>query len=144
MQNLLKITKLDAGTIILEKSLEHVSELAENVKQHFLFRAQREGKEICLSGSGEITLLCDRTWIIEAISNLVKNALDHTEKGSFVRIEWQAFASVVQITIKDNGCGIHPERFAPYFQTVLSKPVFQGYTRNRSWSAVSKSDCGSP
>ena len=33
-------------------------------------------------------------------------------------------------------------RFAPYFQTVLSKPVFQGYTRNRSWSAVSKSDCG--
>ncbi len=125
VQNLLKITKLDAGTIILEKSLEHVSELAENVKQHFLFRAQREGKEICLSGSGEITLLCDRTWIIEAISNLVKNALDHTEKGSFVRIEWQAFASVVQITIKDNGCGIHPEDlhhiFKRFYRSRFSK-----------------------
>nr|WP_330417957.1 HAMP domain-containing sensor histidine kinase [Enterocloster bolteae] len=125
VQNLLKITKLDAGTIILEKSLEHVSELAENVKQHFLFRAQREGKEICLSGSGEITLLCDRTWIIEAVSNLVKNALDHTEKGSFVRIEWQAFASVVQITIKDNGCGIHPEDlhhiFKRFYRSRFSK-----------------------
>ena len=125
VQNLLKITKLDAGTIILEKSLEHVSELAENVKQHFLFRAQREGKEICLSGSGEITLLCDRTWIIEAVSNLVKNALDHTEKGSFVRIEWQTFASVVQITIKDNGCGIHPEDlhhiFKRFYRSRFSK-----------------------
>ena len=113
VQNLLKITKLDAGTIILEKSLEHVSELAENVKQHFMFRAQREGKEICLSGSGEITLLC------------VKNALDHTEKGSFVRIEWQAFASVVQITIKDNGCGIHPEDlhhiFKRFYRSRFSK-----------------------
>ena len=111
VQNLLKITKLDAGTIILEK--------------YFLFRAQREGKEICLSGSGEITLLCDRTWIIEAVSNLVKNALDHTEKGSFVRIEWQAFASVVQITIKDNGCGIHPEDlhhiFKRFYRSRFSK-----------------------
>ena len=125
VQNLLKITKLDAGTIILEKSLEHVSELAENVKQHFMFRAQREGKEICLSGSGEITLLCDRTWIIEAISNLVTNALDHTEKDGFVRIEWQAFASVVQITIKDNGCGIHPEDlhhiFKRFYRSRFSK-----------------------
>ncbi|MFQ7877550.1 sensor histidine kinase, partial [Enterocloster sp.] len=72
-----------------------------------------------------ITLLCDRTWIIEAISNLVKNALDHTEKGSFVRIEWQAFASVVQITIKDNGCGIHPEDlhhiFKRFYRSRFSK-----------------------
>jgi len=109
VQNLLKITKLDAGTIVLEKSLENVSELAENVKKHFLFRAKQEGKEICLSGSEETTFFCDRNWIIEAISNLVKNAFDHTEKGCYIRIEWRSFASLVQITIKDNGSGIYPE-----------------------------------
>lgn len=64
VQSLLKITKLDAGTIILEKSLENVSELAKNIKKHFLFRAEQEGKEICLSGNEEIKLLCDRNWII--------------------------------------------------------------------------------
>ena len=109
VQNLLKITKLDAGTIILEKTLENVSELAEEIKKHFLFRAGWEEKEICLSGNGEITLLCDRNWMIEAIGNLVKNALDHTEKGGRIRIEWRAFTSIVQITVKDNGSGIHPE-----------------------------------
>ena len=109
VQNLLKITKLDAGTITLEKSLENVLEIMESVKKHFLFRAQQEGKEICLSGSGETALLCDRRWMIEAISNLVKNALDHTGKGGCIRMEWREFASIVQIAIKDNGSGIYPE-----------------------------------
>ncbi len=109
VQNLLKITKLDAGAIVLEKSLENVSGLAESVKKHFLFRAEQEGKEIRLSGSEETAFLCDRSWIIEALSNLVKNALDHTEKGDCIRIEWRKFASIVQITVKDNGSGIYPE-----------------------------------
>ena len=125
VQSLLKITKLDAGTIVLEKSLENVSELAENVKKHFLFRAEQEGKEICLSGNEEISLLCDRNWIIEAISNLVKNALDHTENGGMIRIEWRAFTSIVQITVKDNGSGIHPEDlhhiFKRFYRSRFSK-----------------------
>ena len=109
VQNLLKITKLDAGMIVLEKSLENVSEIAESVKKRFLFRASQEGKEICLSGSGETAFLCDRSWMMEAISNLVKNALDHTKEGDCIRMEWWVSASIVQITIKDNGSGIYPE-----------------------------------
>lgn len=116
VQNLLKITKLDAGTIVLEKSWENVSEIAESVKRHFLFRAEQEGKEICLSGSGETTLLCDRGWMIEAISNLVKNALDHTGKGGCIRIEWRVSASIVQIAVKDNGSGICQEDYYHIFK----------------------------
>ncbi len=108
VQNLLKITKLDAGMIVPEKSLENLSALAESVKNQFLFRAGQEEKEIRLSGNPEITFLCDRHWMTEAIGNLVKNALDHTEKGDSIRIEWRAFASVVQITVTDNGSGIDP------------------------------------
>ena len=125
VQNLLKITKLDAGTIVLDKSLENVPEIVESVKKHFLFRAKQEGKEICLSGNGETTLLCDRSWIMEAISNLVKNALDHTEKGDYICIEWKSFASVVQITVKDNGLGICPEDlhhiFKRFYRSRFSK-----------------------
>lgn len=125
VQNLLKVAKLDAGTVILEKSFENVSEIAENIRRHFLFRARQEGKEICLSGSGEITFLCDRNWLMEAISNLVKNALDHTGKGDLVHIEWRAFASIVQITVKDNGSGIHPEDkyhiFKRFYRSRFSK-----------------------
>lgn len=125
VQNLLKITKLDAGTIVLEKSSENVSEIAEDIKKHFQFRAELEEKEIHLSGDKEIYFLCDRNWIIEAISNLVKNALDHTGRGDTVSIEWRAFASGVQIDIKDNGSGIHPEDlyhiFKRFYRSRFSK-----------------------
>ena len=116
---------LDAGSIVLEKSLEDVSELAQNVKKHFLFRAEQEGKEVRLLGKGEVFFLCDCTWIIEAISNLVKNALDHTDNGDYIQIEWHTFAAVVQIVVKDNGSGIHPEDvhhiFKRFYRSKYSK-----------------------
>ena len=40
---------------------------------------------------------------------IVKNALDHTESGDAVHITWKALPNAVQIAVKDNGCGIHPE-----------------------------------
>ena len=54
-------------------------------------------------------MVCDRDWIIEAISNIVKNALDHTTAGNHIIIEWRQLPSVTRICIKDNGSGIHPE-----------------------------------
>lgn len=109
VQNLLKITKLDAGMIVLDKTLENVSDFAERVRDSFALRAAQEGKEIILSGDESVLLLCDKSWIMEAVSNLVKNALDHTGEGGVIRIEWRAFTSFVQIAVKDNGSGIDPE-----------------------------------
>lgn len=56
---------------------------------------QAELKEICLSGSGETIFLCDRNWMIEAISNLVKNALDHIGEGDCISMEWCISASIL-------------------------------------------------
>lgn len=125
VQNLLKITKLDAGSIVIEKAVENVSDMMNDIELHFAYRAKQEQKEIVLSGSDSISLLCDRDWMIEAIDNIVKNALDHTHKGDSVHIEWRQFASVVQITIKDNGSGIHPEDlhhiFKRFYRSRFSK-----------------------
>ncbi|WP_312443145.1 sensor histidine kinase [Lacrimispora sp.] len=125
VQNLLKITKLDAGTIMIEKAIENVSEMMDCIESHFSYRAEQEEKNIYLSGDHTVTLLCDRNWLIEAISNIVKNAFDHTQKGNAIRIEWKQFASVVQIIIKDNGSGIHPEDlhhiFKRFYRSRFSK-----------------------
>lgn len=116
VQNLLKITKLDAGTITLEKSIQYVADMMEYVKRHFSYQAQQQEKTLILSGDDEITLFCDQTWLIEAVSNLVKNAIDHTKAGATISISWRAFASVIQIIVSDNGSGIHPEDLPHIFK----------------------------
>ena len=109
VQNLLKITKLDAGAIVLEKTTENVADMLRDVELHFAYRAKQEHKELVLSGPEEVLLFCDRDWLTEAIDNIVKNALDHTESGDTVHITWKALPNSVQIAVRDNGCGIHPE-----------------------------------
>lgn len=125
VQNLLKIASLDAGTMVIEKAVENVSEMIDCIERHFAYRAGQEEKKIVLAGDDTVSLLCDRNWLIEAISNLVKNAFDHTEKNHVIRIEWKQFASVVQIVINDNGSGIHPEDlhhiFKRFYRSRFSK-----------------------
>lgn len=116
VKNLLKVTKFDAKTIVLDKTTENVADMMLQVKKHFDFRARQEEKDIILKGDDSVVLPCDRDWILEAVDNIVKNALDHTEKGNMIRIEWKQFASVVQIAIKDNGSGIHPEDLPHIFK----------------------------
>ena len=125
VQSLLKITKLDAGSIVIEKDRENVADMIRDIELQFAYRAEQEQKEIILSGSDDVFLLCDRDWMIEAIGNIVKNALDHTEKGDTVRIEWKTLSSAVQITVEDNGSGIHPEDlhhiFKRFYRSRFSK-----------------------
>lgn len=125
VQNLLKITKLDAGTIVMDRQPENMAEMMETVRKHFAFRAKCEGKEIRLTGDCEITLLCDRVWMIEAVDNIVKNALDHTKEGGLVQVSWRESASAVRLTVRDNGSGIHPEDlyhiFKRFYRSRFSK-----------------------
>lgn len=116
VQNLLKITKLDAGTITLEKQPQNVADMMGYIERHFAYQAQQQEKTLILSGNEEVTLVCDQTWLIEAISNIVKNAFDHTKAGATIRIAWRAFASMVQIIVSDNGSGIHPEDLPHIFK----------------------------
>ena len=125
VQNLLKITRLDAGSIAFEKGTENVADMMQDIALHFAYRAKQEEKALTLAGAEDTSLFCDRDWIIEAIGNLVKNALDHTDKGGTVRIEWRALPSAVQLKVADNGCGIHPEDlhhiFKRFYRSRFSK-----------------------
>lgn len=125
VQNLLKITKLDAGSIVFEKTSESVAGLMEEIELHFAYRAKEEEKKLLLSGNEKIYLTCDRNWMVEAMENLVKNAFDHTGRGDCIRIQWKQSASVIQIQIQDNGCGIHPEDlhhiFKRFYRSRFSK-----------------------
>lgn len=109
IRSMLKITRLDAGNIVFEKSSCQVAELIAHSINQLTTRAENENKEILIAGDPKQQLVCDIEWTGEAIGNIVKNALDHIPSGGTVRITWEGTPAMIQIFIADNGGGIAPE-----------------------------------
>ena len=125
IQNLLKLARLDADAIELAKSNCLMKDLLECIVIGFSTRAKSENKSIMLMCNSYILLNCDGDWILEAISNIIKNALDHTVSGNEVQILCDETPVLICITIKDNGSGIHPEDihyiFKRFYRSRFSK-----------------------
>ncbi|MNZ52799.1 Sensor protein SrrB [compost metagenome] len=109
IQALLKITRLDAGSIVFEKESCRISDLMGQAVSELTTRAANEGKEIIIDESPEETVICDKQWTSEAVGNIVKNALDHTDSGEKIHISWNRTPAMIRILISDNGTGISPE-----------------------------------
>ena len=109
IEAMLKITRLDAGGIVFEQQKNPVYEVVSHGINELKLRAKQENKEIILEGDRNQTVTCDLEWTGEAIGNIVKNALDHTDSGGVVHIVWTLSPAMVRIQIKDNGSGISPE-----------------------------------
>ena len=106
---LLKLARLDAGIIQMEKTPENLSVLMQDVLERFETWAEREHKTVTLSGKEDVVLSCDALWVSEAIGNIIKNALEHTENGGHIGVKWSQSPLMTQIEITDDGKGIHPE-----------------------------------
>ncbi len=109
IQAMLKITRLDAGSIVFEKESCRISELIHQAISELTTRAVGEGKEITIDGSPEETIICDKQWTREAVGNIVKNALDHMDLGGKLNISWNRTPAMIRVIISDNGSGIAPE-----------------------------------
>lgn len=106
---LLKIARLDAGVVRMEKEEENIEMLLRDVTERFETLAAQEEKEIVLSGNHDVSLYCDALWMSEALGNVVKNALEHTGRGGKIVVSWERTPLLTNIMVEDNGKGIHQE-----------------------------------
>lgn len=109
IQSMLKITRLDAGSIVFEKDYYTLANVITNAINDLTTRAEKENKEIRIEGDLSWKLFCDMDWTAEAMGNIVKNALDHTDAGGKICISCEYTPAMVRICIADNGHGIAPE-----------------------------------
>ena len=109
IQSLLKITRLDAGSIVFEKRYYQAFEVVWYALDELAVRAGVEEKELVVEGDGEELLVCDLEWTAQAIANLVKNALDHTKKGDRICVSWERSPDMQRLRVADDGCGISDE-----------------------------------
>ncbi|WP_300846407.1 sensor histidine kinase KdpD [uncultured Acetatifactor sp.] len=109
IQSMLKITRIDAGSIYFEKSNYSIPNILSHAISELTTRANHEKKEIVINGDWDQMLYCDIEWTGEAVGNIVKNALDHTDAGGKITISWERTPAIIRIFITDNGHGIAQE-----------------------------------
>jgi len=101
---LLKISKIDAGTVAFTKTETPVGVLIKKSLEPFAIPLELRDIKIEESTSGNIR--CDLAWTAEALGNIIKNCIEYMETGGIIKIEAGQNPVCTQIVIADNGSGI--------------------------------------
>lgn len=111
---LLKISKLDAGTIQLKQENVRMKELIQKSVEPLLVPIELRGQELKIETEGQF--IGDVNWTSEAIGNIVKNCMEHTPAGGSLQIKANENTLYREIVIEDTGCGIAPEDLLHIFE----------------------------
>lgn len=110
---LLKLSRLDAGTIEFEKKTFSMKELVQQAAAAFAVTLDIKNITMHISDLSEIRLCGDIKWLAEALSNVIKNCIESTPSGGQIKISAEENAMYVKLYIADNGNGI-PEEDIPH------------------------------
>ncbi len=113
IKTVLNIAKLDSKTLILDKKDENTYHLCLEVKNNFKAMCETNHATIEIVSNKEETIHCDKKWTIEAMNNIVKNAIEHGAKTVMIKIEENHLYT--KIKIRDDGEGIDKEDLGHIF-----------------------------
>ena len=111
---LLKISKLDAGTVTFKEEKVSLQTLINKSCSTLLVPIELRGQELVINANGNF--VGDLAWTCEAIGNIVKNCMEHTHEGGKIEIDSSENALYTEIIIKDNGTGITKEDMPHIFE----------------------------
>ena len=102
---MLKLSRLDAGVVTFQRERVSLKELAVEAMKNLELMAQ--WKEITFQTKlEEILITGDPKWLLEALQNILKNAIEHSPQAAVIELETQENEVYVQISVRDHGEGI--------------------------------------
>ena len=114
--SLLKLAKFDAGSIIMNDTNINVKQLMNDVIRNLSIMLELKNIKIEEKIDDNVILKADYKWQLEAITNIVKNAIEHSKEGSCIHIEVENNSIFVKIKIRDEGEGIQIEDLKHIFE----------------------------
>lgn len=106
VQALLKLSRFDANTIQYHNQTVVVKELIEEAKNKVAVLCDLKNIDIYVQGNNEDSIYCDDKWQVEAITNLLKNAIEYSENAGKIEVNYMQNKLYTQIEIRDYGKGI--------------------------------------
>lgn len=111
---LLKLSKLEAGTIPFHSETIPLEQLVEQAAAPFLIPMELREQAFRVECPGTFT--GDVHWTAEAVGNLIKNAMEHTPAGGGITIRGRENALFSELVVEDTGPGIDPQDLPHLFE----------------------------
>lgn len=112
---LLKLSRLDAGTVKFEKKENELSRIIEKAAEPILIPMDIKNQKL-ITEVGNISLNCDYGWCIEAFGNILKNCAEHTPENGVVTVRAADTPIYTEIIISDTGNGFDEEDIPHLFE----------------------------
>lgn len=114
--SLLKLAKFDAGSIVMRDEEINVKKLIQNIISNLAILIDIKDIKIEESISEQITLFADYNWQLEALTNIIKNCIEHSFDGGKIKIEAESNSVFTKIIITDEGEGIEKKDLNRIFE----------------------------
>lgn len=114
--SLLKMSQLDSGSITLQKDKVNLQKLINESCEPFLISLDLKNVKLQINIDKKAFIICDKNWTIEAISNIVKNALEHVKENGTITIQSITNQIYLKLEIIDDGEGIKAEEINHIFE----------------------------
>jgi heavy metal sensor kinase len=127
VEDLFTLARADAGGLPVERSPLYLDELvADCVKEAKVLAAPKE-VELDWTGPSDLEIRGDERLLREMLMNLLDNAIRHTPRGGWVRVELADATSAVDVSVMDSGEGIpEAERERVFERFVRLRPTQAG------------------
>ena len=123
IDSLVKLSRLENGILLLSPVRTEVEPVLNEVYDTYREKAENKGLKFSVN-TVDASAFIDARWTVEAISNIVDNAIKYTPEGS-IDISMQEYEMFVRIDIKDSGIGISEDEqakvFGRFYRSVESK-----------------------
>ncbi len=116
LSSLLKLARMDAGTLQFKQEEIMVKKLLWKVTKPLLIPMELKEQTLLVEGETEASFRGDNDWTCEALINILKNCIEHTGVGGTIRINYSQNPIYTEIIIADNGSGIDKEDLPFLFQ----------------------------
>lgn len=114
--SLLKLAKFDAGSIVMQDKDINVKKLIDNVINNLAIMIDIKNIKIDEKIDEDVILRADYNWQLEALTNIIKNCIEHSKEDSSIKIEVENNSIFVKIKITDEGEGIAKEDISHIFE----------------------------